>query len=277
MTDGSPDADRADALTAAVADALAASEPLCLQGAGTKTFIGEAGAGRPLPVAGHRGVVTYEPSELVLTARAGTPLAEIEARLAEAGQMLPFEPPHFGDGATLGGAIACGLSGPRRPYAGAARDYVLGVRLVNGRAEVGRYGGEVMKNVAGYDVSRLMVGALGTLGLILEVSLKVLPRPEQEATRVLDLDAAAAIRLFSELGGRPVPMSAAAWHRSSTSLHNCAVSKGTRAAALYPSRITFDRNAICPGVSLGMRMPAMTSLNASVSSSTARINWSLIR
>ena len=211
MTGGSPDADCADALTAAVEEARAAGEPLCLRGAGTKTFLGEAGAGRALPVAEHRGVIAYEPSELVLTARAGTPLAEIETKLAEAGQMLPFEPPHFGDGATLGGTIACGLSGPRRPYAGAARDFVLGVRLVNGRAEVGRYGGEVMKNVAGYDVSRLMVGALGTLGLILDVSLKVLPRAEREATRVWDLDAAAAIRRFCELGGQPLPLSAAAW------------------------------------------------------------------
>ena len=203
--------DLTESLTAAVDEARADSEPLEIRGAGTKTFFGEAPAGRPLAVAGHRGVIGYEPSELVLTARAGTTVAEIEALLAEHGQMLPCEPPRFGAGATLGGTVACGLSGPRRPYAGAARDFVLGVRLINGRAEVGRYGGEVMKNVAGYDVSRLMSGALGTLGVLLDISLKVLPAPEREATRVFEIDAAGAVSLFAELGGKPLPLSAGAW------------------------------------------------------------------
>ena len=133
--------------------------------------------------AGHRGIVEYDPRELVLTARSGTTLQEIEAALAEANQMLAFEPPHFGDSATLGGTIACGLSGPRRPYSGSARDFVLGCQLLNGRGEILRFGGQVMKNVAGYDVSRLMAGAYGTLGILLEISLKVLPRPRGQHHR----------------------------------------------------------------------------------------------
>ena len=211
MSTGPGDQDLTESLVATVDEARARSEALEIRGAGTKDFYGEMRAGRPLAVAGHRGVIGYEPSELVLTARTGTPLDEIETLLAGHGQMLPFEPPRFGPGATLGGTVACGLSGPRRPYAGAVRDFVLGVRLVNGRAEVGRYGGEVIKNVAGYDVSRLMVGALGTLGVLLDVSLKVLPAPEREATRVIEFDAAGAVSLFAGLGRQPLPLSAAAW------------------------------------------------------------------
>jgi glycolate oxidase FAD binding subunit len=141
---------------------------------------------KPLDVSGHRGIVAYEPTELVITARAGTPLAEIEALLAANNQMLPFEPPHFSEQTTLGGMVAAGLSGPRRPWGGSVRDAVLGVKLLNGRGEVLRLGGQVMKNVAGYDVSRLMVGAMGTLGVLLEVSVKVLPRPACERTLVFD-------------------------------------------------------------------------------------------
>ena len=147
--------------------------------------MGREPVGERLDLSGHRGIVNYEPTELVITARAGTPLSDIEATLAERGQMLPFEPPHFGPNATLGGCIAAGLSGPRRPYAGSVRDYVLGSRMVNGRGEILRFGGEVMKNVAGYDVSRLLAGSLGILGPILEVSLKVLPIPVASMTLVL--------------------------------------------------------------------------------------------
>ncbi len=211
MTHEPVDADCAETLVAAVREAIEAGEPVEIRGAGSKRFYGEDVAGRPLDVTGHRGVVSYEPSELVLTARAGTRLADLEALVASHGQMLPFEPPHFGPGATIGGTVACGLSGPRRPYAGAVRDAVLGVRLVNGRGELGRFGGEVMKNVAGYDVSRLMAGALGTLGLLVDVSLKVLPAPQRETTLTLALDAAGAIARFSELGMRPLPLSGAAW------------------------------------------------------------------
>lgn len=194
-----------------VTEAYHARTPLQIRGGGSKPFYGRAPQGEMLDTRAHAGIVHYQPTELVLTARAGTPLAEIEAVLAEQGQMLPFEPPHLGPGATLGGTIAAGLSGPRRPYAGAARDFVLGVSFINGRGERLRCGGEVMKNVAGYDLSRLMVGALGTLGLMLEISLKVLPRPPQEATLVKEVDEAEALRLMNLWAGRPVPLSAAAY------------------------------------------------------------------
>jgi len=177
------DADLTEQLAERVRAAHAAGTPLAIVGGGTKTWLGRPLQGETLDVSVHRGIVRYEPTELTLTARAGTPLAEIEAALAERGQCLAFEPPHYGASATLGGTVACNLSGPVRPYAGACRDFVLGVRIVNGRGEVLRFGGEVMKNVAGYDLSRLMAGAQGTLGVLLEVSLKVLPRPPAEGTR----------------------------------------------------------------------------------------------
>lgn len=176
------DADHTEAIAEQVRAAATAGTPLALRGGGSKAFYGHAVDGEPLEAAAHCGVLDYQPSELTLTARAGTPLEEIERRLATEGQMLAFEPPRFAGGATLGGAVAAGLSGPRRPFAGAVRDHVLGVRLVDGNGAVERFGGEVIKNVAGYDVSRLVTGALGTLGVLLEVSLKVLPRPASERT-----------------------------------------------------------------------------------------------
>ena len=160
--------------------------PLAIHGGGSKAFYGRQVSGTALNVRNHCGIVNYEPTELVLTARAGTPLAEINEALADKGQMLPFEPPDFDGVATLGGAISTGLSGPRRPWAGSARDLVLGTRLINGQGEHNRYGGEVMKNVAGYDVSRVVTGALGTLGVITEISMKVLPQPESEHTLVIE-------------------------------------------------------------------------------------------
>lgn len=203
--------DRTDELAAAVAEALDQGEALNILGSGSKTFFGREPSGRNLQVGAHSGVVSYEPTELVITARAGTRVADVDALLADNSQMLAFEPPRFGANATVGGTVACNMSGPRRPYAGAARDFVLGTRVLNGRAEVLRFGGEVMKNVAGYDVSRLMAGALGTLGLLLEVSLKVLPKPETEATRCFRLEAGAAIDSMNAMGGRPLPVSGMAW------------------------------------------------------------------
>lgn len=186
--------------------------PLIIQGGGSKTFYGNPDEGEVLSARAFSGVVDYQPKELVLTARAGTPLTEIEALLAEQNQMLAFEPPHFGGNATLGGCIAAGLSGPRRPYAGAARDFVLGVRIIDGTGQPLRFGGQVIKNVAGYDVSRLMVGALGTLGLITEASLKVLPKPAAETTLQFELDEAAAILKMNQWAGQPLPLSATSWH-----------------------------------------------------------------
>jgi glycolate oxidase FAD binding subunit len=192
--------------------AQASGTPLVIQGGGSKSFYGNADEGEVLATRTLTGVVDYQPKELVLTARAGTPLAEIETLLAEQGQMLAFEPPHFAGNATLGGSIAAGLSGPRRPYAGAARDFVLGLRIIDGSGQPLRFGGQVIKNVAGYDVSRLMVGALGTLGLITEVSLKVLPKPTTETTLQFELDEAAAILKMNQWAGQPLPLSATSWH-----------------------------------------------------------------
>ena len=201
-----------DATIERIRAAHANSTPLIIQGGGSKTFYGNADEGEVLSTRVLTGVVDYQPKELVLTARAGTPLAEIEALLAEQNQMLAFEPPHFGGAATLGGCIAAGLSGPRRPYAGAARDFVLGVRLIDGTGQPLRFGGQVIKNVAGYDVSRLMVGALGTLGLITEVSLKVLPRPVAEATLLFEMPQERALKTMNQWAGRPLPVSATYWH-----------------------------------------------------------------
>jgi glycolate oxidase FAD binding subunit len=192
--------------------ALDAKRPLRIRGGGTKDWYGQQPEGEALDTRAYAGIVDYEPTELVITARCGTPLAEIEAVLAERGQMLAFEPPHFGEGATLGGAIAAGLSGPRRAGSGAVRDFVLGAKLMDGKGEVLNFGGKVMKNVAGYDVSRLLAGSLGTLGLILEVSVKVLPRAPREGTlrfeNVLEAD---AIRWLNEWGGQPLPISGSCW------------------------------------------------------------------
>ena len=195
-----------DISTELAAAVRTAPRPLRIVGSSSKDFYGRIGEGDALNVSGHRGIVAYEPTELVITARAGTRLSEIEAALATHQQMLGFEPPYFGDGATLGGTIACGISGPRRPYSGSARDFVLGTRIINGSGEILTFGGQVMKNVAGYDVSRLMVGALGTLGVLLEVSLKVVPRPEQEITLTQTIDAARALTTIADVNARPLPL-----------------------------------------------------------------------
>src|SRR5947208_14448301 len=191
-----------------------AKRALRLRGGGTKDFYGQALEGEVHDTRGYSGIVAYEPSELVITARCGTGIADIETAIRERGQMLAFEPPHFaqfGSGATLGGVIAAGLSGPRRQAAGALRDFVLGVRIMDGRGEVLAFGGQVMKNVAGYDVSRLMAGSLGTLSIIPEVSLKVQPRPAAEATLRLELPEDKAIETLNKWGGQPLSISASAW------------------------------------------------------------------
>ena len=204
--------DQTEKLRERVLAAAADKTPLRIRGGGTKDFYGNPPVGELLETAGHAGIVAYEPTELVVTARAGTPLAELEAVLAEQGQMLAFEPPHFGETATVGGCVAVGLSGPRRATAGATRDFVLGVKVLDGKGEVLNFGGQVMKNVAGYDVSRLMTGALGTLGLLLDVSLKVLPKPAAEATLRLELPQDKAIETMNRWGGQPLPVSATCWH-----------------------------------------------------------------
>lgn len=196
---------------ARIRNAAADGSAVCLRGGGTKDFLGRTPMGEVLDTRGYTGIVSYEPSELVVTARAGTPLVELEAALAEAGQMLAFEPPRFAPGGTVGGCVAAGLAGPRRAAVGGVRDFVLGVRLLDGRGDDLRFGGQVMKNVAGYDVARVMAGSLGTLGLLLEVSLKVLPRPPAEATLAFALDEPAALERVNAWSGQPLPVSATAW------------------------------------------------------------------
>ena len=200
-----------------VRDAAHASTPLRIRGGGSKDFYGQALHGEALDMGAYAGVISYEPSELVVTVRGGTPLAELEALLAGQNQCLPFEPPHFGPHATVGGMVASGLSGPARASSGAVRDFLLGVVLLNGKGECLTFGGQVMKNVAGYDVSRLMAGTLGTLGVLLEVSLKVLPVAPAEATLMCSgLPQQKALDLLNRWGAQPLPLNASCWVRDDT-------------------------------------------------------------
>jgi len=200
-----------DVLIDRVRAAAAARTPLAIRAGGTKDFYGNAVQGDVLDPRGCAGIVAHEPTELVITARCGTPLAELEAALDAQAQMLAFEPPHFGKTATVGGCIAAGLSGPRRATAGSVRDFVLGTKLLNGKGELLSFGGTVMKNVAGYDVSRLLAGSLGTLGVIMEVSLKVLPKPSAVFMLSFEMDEATALQRMNEWAGQPLPISATAW------------------------------------------------------------------
>ena len=211
--------------------------PLRIRGGGSKDFYGEPTQGELLDTRTLTGITSYEPSELVITVRAGTSLAELEGVLAERGQCLPFEPPHFAGGATVGGMVAAGLSGPARASAGATRDFVLGLSMVNGRGEFLTFGGQVMKNVAGYDVSRLMAGAWGTLGLLTEVSLKVLPVAPAEATLRFELPQAEALRRLNAWGGQPLPLNASCWVEDAGTARLYVRLRGARAEA----RLTFDR------------------------------------
>jgi len=192
--------------------AAAHGQRLQIRGGGSKAFVAQpAPQGELLGTTAWTGVTSYEPSELVVTARAGTPLTELEALLAEQRQCLPFEPPHFGPGATVGGMVAAGLSGPARASTGAVRDFVLGAKMVNGRGELLRFGGQVMKNVAGYDVSRLLAGSWGTLGVVTEVSLKVLPLAPSEATLAFEYAQGEALERLHAWGGQPLPLNASCW------------------------------------------------------------------
>jgi glycolate oxidase FAD binding subunit len=204
-------ADIAKRLQQQILSARDTGTKLNIIGGNSKAFMGRVSSGEPLNVAGHSGIVSYQPVELVLTARAGTPLTELVAALDEHNQMLSFEPPRFGGAATLGGTLACNQSGPGRPWWSSVRDQVLGVRLLNGRGEHLRFGGQVMKNVAGYDVSRLQAGAMGSLGLITEVSLKVLPKPVVTRTLVFDVGLEDAVALMNRRAAEPKPLSAACW------------------------------------------------------------------
>lgn len=236
-----------DALAASIHQAADRRTPVCIRGGGTKDFYGEAPRGSALDTRAYRGIIEYDPTELVITARCGTPLAEIEHALAANGQMLAFEPPHFGDGATLGGCVATGLSGPRRAAAGALRDFVLGASLLNARGELLRFGGKVMKNVAGYDVSRLLAGSFGTLGLIADISLKVLPKPAAEVTLSMPLDQAEALNKLNQWAGKPLPISASAWHGGTLGLRLSGAATAVEAAvALLSADVTATTMAAEP-------------------------------
>ncbi|KAF1043110.1 MAG: putative FAD-linked oxidoreductase [Herbaspirillum frisingense] len=199
------------AVLAAFRERIAQGRPLQIRGGGTKDWYGQAPQGEVLDTRAYRGIIDYEPTELVITARCGTTLAEIDAALDKNNQMLAWEPPRFGGAATVGGMVAAGLSGPARAAAGATRDFVLGAVLMDAQGEELHFGGQVMKNVAGYDMSRLLTGSLGTLGLILQVSLKVLPKPFASSTRVFEINQEGALRLLNQSGGQPLPLTASAW------------------------------------------------------------------
>ncbi len=208
MSSNAQTMDHSVVLQEQVKAALGAGTPLVITGNCTKEFYGHRVQGRRLETTVHTGVVDYDPSELVVTVRAGTPLVQLEQLLDENGQMLAFEPSSFGGRASVGGTIACNVSGPRRMVLGAARDFVLGCRVINGNGELLHFGGKVIKNVAGYDVSRLMTGAQGTLGLLLEVSLKVLPKPEAEMTLAYEMGVEESITMLHRWLQQPYPLSA---------------------------------------------------------------------
>lgn len=222
-----------DQLSAAIRAASERKIPLQIRGGGTKDFYGNPIAEQnhdSLDVTACSGVIEYEPAELVVTAGAGTRLAELEAVLNQNGQMLAFEPPHFGPAATLGGCVATGLSGPRRASVGAVRDFVLGVRMLDGRGNDLRFGGQVMKNVAGYDISRLMVGSMGTLGVLTEVSLKVLPLPPADITLHMQLTEADAIEKMNGWAGKPLPITATCYYEEALTVRLSGAETAIRAA-----------------------------------------------
>ncbi|THU00991.1 glycolate oxidase subunit GlcE [Lampropedia puyangensis] len=212
LFDSAAGQDQSEALLAQVQEAIAKRQPLRIAGSGSKAFYGRPIAAHlpVLDVTGHRGIVSYDPTELIITARAGTTLQELNATLDKGGQMLACEAPAFGPHATVGGMVATGLSGPRRPWAGSVRDFVLGTRLISGLGTHLRFGGEVMKNVAGYDISRLLTGSLGCLGVITEASFKVLPKPRCSISVQQAIPVERALARLREWGQQPLPISAAA-------------------------------------------------------------------
>lgn len=218
--------------------------PLSIEGGGTKSWYGNANSYAKLDTRPYSGILEYQPEELVITACTGTPLKEIEAALAEKNQALAFEPPHFGHNATFGGAIAAGLAGPGRISAGNLRDFVLGARIMDGKGQDLSFGGKVMKNVAGYDVSRLMPGSMGTLSLLLEASVKVLPKPAATATLRCQLSQEKTLRLLNEWAGQPLPLSASCWIGSSTSDDGELTIRLAGAAAAVKSAIPLMNAAI---------------------------------
>jgi glycolate oxidase FAD binding subunit len=223
-------ADHHQFLADCIASAFSEGRQIFIQGQQSKSFLTHEQQGETLSTLEHNGIITYEPSELVVTVRSGTRIDELQLVLAEHQQTLAFDPPGFDNTGTIGGAVATGLSGPSRPWTGAARDFILGCRVVNGKGEALKFGGQVMKNVAGYDASRLMVGAYGTLGLLLDISLKVLPIPEATETLRLDLSADEAIKQVNRMSARSLPISGACWMNDSLYLRISGSAAGISAA-----------------------------------------------
>ncbi len=218
------------------------NQVLSIQGGNTKSWYGNPGQASILSTSSYRGILDYQPEELVITACAGTPIAEIESTLAKNNQILPFEPPHFGEDATFGGVIAAGLAGPARISTGNLRDFVLGTRLMDGRGEDLSFGGKVMKNVAGYDVSRLLPGSLGTLALLLEASVKVLPKPAATASLRCKMSAINALKILNEWAGQPLPLNASAWISHTGNEGEVTIRlAGAKAAVTSASRMMQDR------------------------------------
>lgn len=222
--------DLSDVIQQQILQAVENQQPLNIVGGNTKSFLYHAHPGATLSLQDHQGIVNYQPTELVVTAYAGTKLSELQTMLAEHNQRLPFDPPHFGDSATLGGTIATGLSGSIRPFTGSARDYVLGCKIINGKGQIMQFGGQVMKNVAGYDVSRLMVGAMGSLGVLLEISLKVLPIPTSESFLSQPRDTQDALRLMQTLASQNLPLSGLAYDGESVHIRLAGAEAAVRAA-----------------------------------------------
>ena len=213
-----------------VQQAIDKKQPLSITAGGSKNFYGRKISGNELNLSEHQGILNYEPTELVITARAGTPLSVIENALVENNQMLPFEPPAFSESATIGGTVACNFSGPRRAYSGAVRDFVLGTKIINGHGDLLSFGGEVMKNVAGYDVSRLMAGAMGTLGVIVETSIKVIPRPEAEITLRQHTGIDDALTRLHQWSALPLPISASCFYKDGLYIRLSGAEKAIHAA-----------------------------------------------
>lgn len=225
-----------------VRGAIASQRPLCIVGGGSKRFLGREQQGDPIDMKNFSGVVDYQPSELVITVRAGTTVSELQNVLAAENQVLAGEPPEFDGIATVGGTLACNLSGPSRPWSGSIRDHLLGVRIINGKAQHLRFGGQVMKNVAGYDVSRLMAGAMGTLGILTEVTLKVMPRPEATITVCRAIGAADFLRVMNEICRTPLPVTGACWHAGEMRVRLAGLESVIRSAAerIEGSRVEED-------------------------------------
>jgi glycolate oxidase FAD binding subunit len=215
-----------------ILNAAKSKTPLSIEGGGTKSWYGNPNQYTKLNTRNYSGILEYQPEELVITACAGTPLKEIEAALKEKNQVLAFEPPHFGEQATFGGAIAAGLAGPGRISVGNFRDFVLGARILDGKGQDLSFGGKVMKNVAGYDVSRLLPGSMGTLALLLEASVKVLPKPAATTTLRCRISQEKALKALNEWAGQPLPLSASCWIGSSSSDGELTISLAGAAAAV---------------------------------------------